>query len=92
MRQIVQLNDYELEVETVEVKEKGGKHLLTMTFPVTHHDYHDVTTLLYENDFHVKVPEEDISFSATIAAYSTSITNLYEKDAVGKFYLQLLEK
>lgn len=67
-------------------------HKITFKFHVTSDDYHDITTLLYENDFQVKVPEEDHAFQATIHNYSTSITNLYNAGEVGEFYLELVEK
>ncbi|OZU87398.1 hypothetical protein CIL03_16385 [Virgibacillus indicus] len=73
---------------------KQGKELqkVKIDFKVTSDDYHDVTTLLYENHFVVRVPEENMEFPATIHNYFTSITNLYEEGAVGDFRLELIEK
>ncbi|HLR80440.1 MAG TPA: DUF3219 family protein [Bacillota bacterium] len=65
---------------------------ITFHFNVTSKTYHEVTTLLYKNDFHVHVPDRNLSFPATIANYSTSITNLYKENEVGTFYLELVEK
>lgn len=59
---------------------------------VTHEQYHDVTTLLYENDFIVDIPEKGIQFSAVISNYSTSVTNLYKAGTEGEFHLELIEK
>lgn len=61
-------------------------------FQVNSSMYHDITTLLYTNDFDVKVPEENLEFKATIHNYSTSVTNLYKSGEVGVFYLELVEK
>lgn len=73
---------------------KQGKELqiINIDFKVTSEDYHDVTALLYENDFLVRIPEENIEFPATIHNYSTSITNLYEEHAIGDFRLGLIQK
>ncbi|MEC0283968.1 DUF3219 family protein [Terribacillus saccharophilus] len=73
---------------------KNGKELneISFKFPVTSEDYHDVAVLLYKDDFRVEVPEENIAFEAAIKQYSTSITNLYEKDQVGEYSLVLEEK
>ncbi|GAB3046612.1 DUF3219 family protein [Virgibacillus ainsalahensis] len=73
---------------------KDGRQLLMISFEfeVTSSDYHAVTALLYENDFTVKVPDENLDFSATIQNYSTSITNLYEENNVGIFNLELIQK
>ncbi|WP_106495233.1 DUF3219 family protein [Lentibacillus sp. Marseille-P4043] len=80
-------------VDTV-INKSRGKELLKVgfDFKVNSSDYHEITTLLYANDFHVKVPEKNLEFPATIYSYSTSITNLYEDGAVGDFALELKEK
>lgn len=54
--------------------------------------YHDVTTLLYRNDFVVNIPSEELEFQAEIYTFWTSFTNLYEQGAVGDFHLELIEK
>jgi hypothetical protein len=75
------------------VQENGATlHQLEIEFQVTHDTYHDVTVELYKNDFLVKIPGEAIEFQAKINNYSTSLTNLYEKGAVGNFRLLLIEK
>lgn len=61
-------------------------------FKVKSEDYHDVTTLLYLNDFIIRIPEMELEFPATISNYSTSITNLYKENEVGDFRLELIEK
>lgn len=65
---------------------------VTFDFEVTSEMYHDITTLLYKNDFTVTIPGKNIYFEATIANYYTSITNLYEENNVGIFHLELIEK
>lgn len=61
-------------------------------FDVTHERYHEITSELYKNDFLIKVPEKNLAFHAEILTYSTSITNLYEKDSVGDFRVTFIEK
>jgi hypothetical protein len=69
----------------------SGLHEINVEFKVTSEDYHDITTLLYEETFDIKIPERDLSFPASIKEYSTSITNLYEKGQVGDYKLCLVE-
>ncbi|MEH7120800.1 DUF3219 family protein [Neobacillus vireti] len=85
------LNDTAIHLD--QYKEEKINHLykITVTFKVTSADYHDITTLLYEGEFDVKIPERQLAFKASIEQYSTSITNLYEKGQVGVFQLSLLE-
>lgn len=73
--------------------EKNGQnlHQLSFDFKVAHKDYHRITTLLYKQNFEVKVPESGLEFYGTIQKYWTSVTNLYEEDAVGDFSLELIE-
>ena len=87
----IQINDYTINAYDVEI-EYESRIKVGFGFLVNHEEYHDITTLLYKNDFTVTIPKEDITFPATISNYSTSITNLYEKDAVGEFKLELSEK
>ncbi|TRM10560.1 DUF3219 family protein [Lentibacillus cibarius] len=96
MKQTIIINDMELIASNVRAESimKNGqlRTKLNFDFKVTHDMYHDVTTLLYENNFIVKVPDKNLEFSAVITNYSTSITNLYEPGAVGDFKLELTEK
>ncbi|MBP1968403.1 hypothetical protein J2Z83_000495 [Virgibacillus natechei] len=96
MNQKVIINDLAINAMNYqeETVTEEGKDLFKIgfDFKVTSSDYHDVTTLLYKNDFTVKVPGRNINLYATIYNYSTSITNLYEEDAVGDFKLELMEK
>ncbi|GEL77172.1 DUF3219 family protein [Tenuibacillus multivorans] len=79
---------------SLEKEQTKGKDLnvIVIDFKVHHDDYHDVTTLLYINDFEVKVPSEDLFFRAEIQNYFTSFTNLYKEGAVGDYHLELIEK
>lgn len=92
----VKINDRALHVEnlTKDVIQKDGKEalLISFEFQVKSEDYHEITTLLYKNDFRVEIPEAELDFQAVIYNYSTSITNLYEENKVGEFRLQLIEK
>jgi hypothetical protein len=64
---------------------------LSFDFKVSHKEYHDITTLLYDLYFDVNVPDDDLQFRGMIDNYYTSLTNLYEEDAVGEFHLELKE-
>lgn len=64
---------------------------INFTFEVTSEEYHDVTTLLYENDFTVLIPENKVQFQATIQQYATSLTNLYKENQVSEYQLALVE-
>ncbi|WP_188205560.1 DUF3219 family protein [Alkalibacillus aidingensis] len=90
------VNDYPIEVDKMTSKQmehnSSAKRLVQLEFKVKHEDYHDITTLLYKNDFDITIPEENLQFQATIQNYTTSFTNLYEKGSVGDFYLELIEK
>ncbi|WP_374722424.1 DUF3219 family protein [Peribacillus tepidiphilus] len=93
----VLLNDVRINItnyqEEVVHDKKTGEPLqsILFDFKVTSEDYHKITTLLYENNFVVKVPERNLEFRGTINHYSTSITNLYEENAVGDFRVGLIE-
>lgn len=96
MVKTVILNDTSIDVtdfrEDSIMDEETGKVVpkIGFQFQVTSQDYHDITVLLYEMDFQVKVPELNLEFPATIHHYSTSVTNLYEEGAVGNFSLELI--
>ena len=69
-----------------------NRRKISFDFEVRSDQSHEVTTLLYENDFIVKVPEKGVVFPAVIYNYYTSITDLYVEGAVGNFHLELIEK
>ena len=91
MTEKILINDFPIETTKLDIRETNP-YKVAIEFIVTHEAYHDVTTLLYKNDFLVEIPEESIKFLARISNYSTSVTNLYEKGAEGEFYLELIEK
>ena len=91
MKKEVLLNDYSIKVKELDILHKNYLHV-RLVFDVTHEMYHDVTTLLYENNFTVQIPTEKIAFQETISQYYTSITNLYNEDSVGEFTVELVEK
>lgn len=92
----VVLNDVSLHVtnfhgESVENPEGGSYRKVSFDFKVTNEEYHDITTLLYQMVFDLKIPQTSEEFRAEIFNYSTSVTNLYEENAVGDFSLTLIE-
>ncbi|MCM3596882.1 YkvR family protein [Metabacillus idriensis] len=82
-----ELKPYSFKKET----DDNGAVKITMDFKVHSSNYHAITTLLYNQTFEVYVPRENLSFKGTIINYTASLTNLYEKGAVGDFHLELLE-
>lgn len=88
----IKINGQSFEGKQAELDETADKKQVAFSFDVTSEIYHDVTSLLYKNDFEVEIPEKSIAFSATINEYSTSMTNLYEKGNTSEFYLKLREK
>lgn len=92
----VVLNDVSLHVtnfhaESVKNPEGGEFRKISFDFKVTNEEYHDITTLLYQMVFDLKIPQTNEEFRAEIFNYSTSVTNLYEENAVGDFSLVLIE-
>jgi len=72
------LNEMKLELQSYEEEKKKGLIKISVKFPVTSEEYHEVATMLYEGTFDVRMTN-----------YFTSITNLYEKDKVGIYSLTL---
>lgn len=85
------LNDTLIYVDNYKEETENGLHKIFIDFKVSSDEYHDITTLLYEGNFNVKVPERGLAFRGNIRKYSTSFTNLYEKGQIGDFSLCLLE-
>lgn len=85
------LNDTSIHVDDYKEETDECLHNIIIDFKVTSEKYHDITTLLYEGVFDVKVPDRGLAFRGKIQQYSTSITNLYEKEQVGDFTLSLRE-
>ncbi|MFD6442675.1 DUF3219 family protein [Peribacillus sp. NPDC060186] len=83
------VTDFHAEV----LKDPEGRELrkVSFDFKVTSNEYHDITTLLYQMVFDIKIPQSNEEFRAEIFNYATSVTNLYEENAVGDFSLVLLE-
>ncbi|MCM3439572.1 DUF3219 family protein [Metabacillus halosaccharovorans] len=88
----VYLNDTPISITKYEEKSVNNLIQLSVEFLVTSNDYHDITTLLYKNAFHVKIPERNITFHGVINNYSTSLTNLYKENQLSTFSLQIIEK
>lgn len=92
MEETILINNRIFDVYNYQEETTAERIKLSFDFTVTNETSHDVTTLLYENDFVVQIPGRQLEFSATIHRYYTSITNLYEAGAVGEFHLELIEK
>lgn len=85
------LNNTKIQADNFQVETANGLHKISFDFKVKSDEYHDITTLLYEGIFDVKVLGNGLAFRGKIQQYSTSVTNLYEKGQVGDFKLSLLE-
>ncbi|MFD1708801.1 DUF3219 family protein [Siminovitchia sediminis] len=87
----VVLNQTVIQVYNYKENRQDGLLNIEVDFKVTSDDYHDMTTLLYEGIFDVKVPEKGLEFRGAIQEYYTSITNLYNEGEVGDFHVGLIE-
>ncbi|PLR66822.1 DUF3219 family protein [Bacillus sp. UMB0893] len=85
-----EIKPYSFKHEVV-VKEGRALHKITLDFKVKSSEYHEITTLLYNQNFKVNVPGVNLAFQGTISNYITSLINLYEEGAVGDFHLELIE-
>ena len=86
------LNDRIIQLSSYKEEKVNGLYKVSVIFNVKSEEYHEIATLLYNGTFDVKIPEKDLMFRGTIYNYSTSITNLYEKDQVGQYKLTLVEE
>ncbi|WP_051556323.1 DUF3219 family protein [Alkalihalobacterium bogoriense] len=89
--QQIKLNEKVINATQYNYEKKDNRITISFGFDVKSEDYHDVTTLLYEQTFDVYLIEENISFRGSIIQYSTSLTNLYKSGEIGKFTLCLQE-
>ncbi|MHA6252288.1 DUF3219 family protein [Oceanobacillus sp. CAU 1775] len=92
MKETILINSQSFEVYNYQEETTAERMKLSFDFTVTNETYHDVTTLLYENDFIVQVLGRQLEFPATIHTYYTSFTNLYETNSVSEYHLELIEK
>ncbi|HSP21250.1 MAG TPA: DUF3219 family protein [Planococcus sp. (in: firmicutes)] len=94
----IQLNDQSIdalnfsEESIMDPSSKKTLRKIIFDFKVTSESYHGVAVLLYEMEFHVRIPEKDSDFQAAISNYSTSVTNLYLDGQVADYHLELIEK
>lgn len=86
------INDTPISLTKYKEKKINDLIQISVEFLVTSDEYHAITTLLYINNFQVKVPEKDLVFHGVIKQYSTSLTNLYKENQVSRFSLQIIEK
>lgn len=87
----IQLDDTKIHVTHYEKTHNKNRLQISVTFNVTSEAYHDIATLLYKEQFDVKVPQDQIEFRGTIKKYSTSLINLYEAEQVSEYKLTLEE-
>lgn len=87
----MKLNDHTIELTGFEEREENGRLVVSVKFEVTSEEYHDVTTLLYEEVFNITVPEKDMNFKGVITNYLTSMDNLYEDNQVGEYQVTFTE-
>ena len=98
METIIWIN--ETEIHAVDFKEEliedpnsnQKKRKISFDFKVTSEEYHDIAVLLYEMNFRIRVPAQELEFNASISNYSTSITDLYKPGKVADYYLELVEQ
>ena len=77
---------------SIDPSSQKSRRKIIFDFKVTSESYHDVAVLLYEMEFHVRIPEKALDFQAVISNYSTSVTNLYIDGQVADYHLELIEK
>lgn len=87
----MKLNDQTIELTGFEEREENGRLVISVEFDVTSEEYHNVTTLLYEEKFDIAVPEKDMKFKGVITNYLTSLDNLYEDNQVGQYHVTFTE-
>ncbi|KKK33372.1 hypothetical protein WN59_11495 [Salinicoccus sediminis] len=87
----MKLNDHTFELTGFEEREENGRLVVSVKFNVTSEEYHDVTTLLYEEVFNISVPEKDMKFKGVITNYLTSLDNLYEDGQTGEYQVTFTE-
>ncbi|MBM7603022.1 hypothetical protein JOC75_000992 [Metabacillus crassostreae] len=88
----INIDDTILPVTDFKQDEKAGKLHVSVKFNVSSDQYHDMTTMLYKDNFSIKVPQKNLLFEAKITQYATSITNLYKKEQVGVFKVTFTER
>jgi len=76
----------------VEGPDGRKRRAFAFDFKVTHEEYHDVATLLYNGTFRLRIPQLEFDGETDMHNYSTSLDNLYEKDTVGDYHLELAER
>lgn len=98
METIIWINDTEVHAlnfkeELIEdPKSNQEKRKISFDFKVTSEEYHDIAVLLYEMNFRIRIPAQELEFNASISNYSTSITDLYKPGQVADYYLELVEQ
>lgn len=87
----ITLNNHDIEVKEFQQTEENGRIVISVVFDVTSGEYHDVSVLLYEDQFDLEVPGKDMKFKCVISQFSTSMDNLYEEGNVGEYRVTFTE-
>lgn len=87
----IYLNEVPILVSELKEEKINGLNKLSIVFPVTSKEYHDITVLLYKQEFNVFIPTSNITFYGKIVQFYTTITDLYKEGNIGEFTLSLLE-
>ncbi|MBT2581433.1 DUF3219 family protein [Planococcus sp. ISL-109] len=92
MSETIQLNGHAIETVKLDVHTlQDGRRHVVCDFKVTSDAYHDIAVLLYEMNFHVRIPHGNLAFDASISNYFTDTTNLYKGNEVADYHVELTE-
>ena len=62
----IRLDDTSIQIQSFDAKKVNDLHQISIVFNVTSEQYHDIATLLYRGAFDVQVPENELSFRASL--------------------------
>ncbi|WP_210366825.1 DUF3219 family protein [Bacillus sp. REN3] len=85
------LNGYSIQLTQYKERLEEGLHKVSIKFNVTSEEYYPITTLLYQDEMLVEIPETGLEFTGKITEYSTSVTNLYQEGQTGQFSVTFME-
>ncbi|KHD85472.1 DUF3219 family protein [Heyndrickxia ginsengihumi] len=89
----IKINDRTINItQFQEEYNKQSKYTIRFSFHVKGGlEYHDITALLYNDSFHIVIPDRKRDFTAVIQEYYTSIGDFADEDTTATFTLTLLE-
>lgn len=94
MERRVMLNDMEFLVSEFYKTETTSYSPTKVSFRFPVHggeEYHNVTKMLYNPSFTVKVPEDNLQFTGNITKYATTLADFSDEQQVSIFHLELTE-